>query len=138
MAEFWDEWRGSFDGRPVMYIKRLLRIGGWRLDLHKFVRADDEGCFHTHPAYALRVVLWGGYEEEVEIGTSALTYHRFWGPLNFGIVQPTYCHRVSKVLNGVSSYSLWLRAPAWYDVQLRGNGWPKRASVDNTRAGTKP
>lgn len=129
---FWDEWRGSMDGRPTMWIKRLLRIAGWRLDAHKFVAADDADCFHTHPAYALRIVLWGGYEEQVHIGTSALTYYRIWGPLNFGIVRPDYCHRVSRLLNGRASYSLWLRAPANYDVKLVGDGWDKQRASSST------
>lgn len=133
MAEFWDEWRGAMDGRPTMLIKRLLHIGGWRLDLHKFVGSDDADCFHTHPAYALRVVLWGGYEEQVEVGTDALTFFKSWMPGNFGIVRPAYCHRVARIINGTASYSLWLRAPAKHAVQLRGDGWAKqkRSTGDN-------
>lgn len=121
----WDEWRGSLDGRPVMLIKRLLHISGWRLDLHKFVRADDEECFHTHPAYALRIILWGGYVEQMYMPTSAPSCYRSWLPGNIGIVKPTHCHRIANLWNERSSYSLWLRAPARYDVQLKGTGWPK-------------
>lgn len=131
MAEFWDEWRGSLDGRPTMFIKRLLHIGGCRLDLHKFVSADDADCFHTHPAYAWRLVLWGGYEEQIDVG-APLGWYRFWTPGNFGIVRPDYCHRISRVLNGIASYSLWLRAPAKYEVHLRGDGW----EVQRRRAST--
>jgi hypothetical protein len=28
-----DEWRGSFDGRPSMFIKRLLDRWGWRVEI---------------------------------------------------------------------------------------------------------
>ncbi len=45
--ELWDEWRGSMDGRPTMLIKRLIRWGRFRVDLHCFVGSDDPGCFHT-------------------------------------------------------------------------------------------
>ena len=51
----WDEWRGSIDGRPSMLVKRLFERWGYRIDLHKFIRADDPSCYHTHPATAVRV-----------------------------------------------------------------------------------
>lgn len=120
----WDEWRGSLDGRPTMWVKYVLHVGGWKLDIHKFVKADDEECFHTHPAHALRVVLWGGYEEEMYNGTP-VKFYRVWRPGSFGIVAPSYCHRVHKLLNGMASYSLWLRTPARHTVELRGKGWVK-------------
>lgn len=123
----WDEWRGSLDGRPTMHIKRLLHIGGWRLDLHKFVGADDRGCFHTHPAYAVRIILWGGYEEELH--TLPVPYFRIWSPGEVGVISPRYCHRVSRLLNGRASYSLWLRFTAKHDVQLIGDGWVNQAKT---------
>lgn len=123
----WDEWRGSLDGRPTMFIMRLLRWTGLRVDLHKFVRADDEGCFHTHPAWAVRIVLWGGYEEEIHMGTAPLRYFRAWRPGSVGVIDPSYCHRISRLINGRSSYSLWLRWRVCADVSLRGPGWPRDA-----------
>lgn len=116
----WDEWRGSLDGRPTMHIRRLAKVRGRRADLHKFVRPDDPGCFHTHPAPAIRVVLWGGYVEELEDGRLVT-----WQPGDFGLVRPELCHRVHSLLNGKVSYSLWLRGQVCADVALRGPGWPK-------------
>lgn len=116
----WDEWRGSLDGRPTMWIRRLYGSkarGG--VDLHKMVRPDDPGCFHTHPAYAVRVVLWGGYIEELEDGTLARR-----GPGYVGMVKPDLSHRVDSLLNGRASYSLWLRGPKRATTELRGPGWP--------------
>lgn len=101
-----------------MYIKRLASWRGYRLDLHKFVRADDSGCFHTHPAKALRFVLYGGYVEQVESGGLFV-----WGVGDVGIIRPEFCHRVHAILNGRVSYSLWIRGPITHDVELRGNGW---------------
>jgi len=130
----WDEWRGSLDGRQTMWIKRMIRIPFWRthgktlsvrVDLHKFVRADDEGCFHTHPAWAVRIVLWGGYVEQIcTLDGIAWCYWR--RPGHVGIVTPTLCHRVDEILNGRASYSLWIRGPVCADVELRGPGWPKQ------------
>lgn len=64
----WDERRGSLDGRPTMWSRRLVRVRGWTIDLHKFVGPDDPGCFHTHPSRTFRLVQAGGYVEEVEGG----------------------------------------------------------------------
>lgn len=113
----WDEWRGSLDGRPTMWIKRLGKMLGCRLDLHKFVRADDRDCFHTHPAWAIRAILWGGYIEQLWQGEP-----RIWSPGSIGIVRPQHCHRVDALL-GKASYSLWLRGPVVAKVERRGRGW---------------
>lgn len=137
-----NEWRGSFDGRPTMWIRRLVWIPVWRrrgrwlsfrVDLHKMVRADDAGCFHTHPAHAIRVVLWGGYVEEVAFEggryrhDGKLTTDQIWiEPGHIGHVPPKYCHRVERLPFG-NSYSLWFRAPISADVKLIGPGWPADA-----------
>lgn len=129
----WDEWRGSLDGRPTMWIKRLLRIplyrsrGRWRsirLDLHKMVRPDDEGCYHTHPAWAIRLPLWGGYIEQKHTPGTTIKWCYWRRPLEISIVRPRFCHRVDSLLNGRVSYSLWLRGPIIADVELHGDGWP--------------
>ena len=114
----WHEWRGSLDGRPTMWIRRLLAFRGCRLDLHKMVGADDAECFHTHPARAVRLVLWGGYVEQTWEGR-----WRFWFPGRVGIVRPDLCHRIAGLRNGRVSYSLWLRFPKCARVDLRGTGW---------------
>jgi hypothetical protein len=115
----WDEWRGSNDGRPAMYIKRLFERWGYRIDLHKFVRADDEGCFHTHPATAVRIVLWGGYVEQVETNLGFYKWRRCRSGF-VGIVRPSHCHRISKLINGRNSYSLWLRGRVTAKIEIRG------------------
>ena len=117
MNEFWDEWRGSLDDRPTMWIKRLLKWKGYRVDLHKFVKADDKECFHTHPARAVRIVLWGGYFEEMEDGRL-----KIWLPLMAGIVRPSLSHRVAGLVFKYS-YSLWIRWPVTTESELKGAGW---------------
>lgn len=67
-------------------------MGGWKLCLHKVVADDDVDCFHTHPATALRIILWGGYVEELEDGT-----HRSWWPGMMSIVRPELSHRLKLV-----------------------------------------
>jgi len=119
--EFWDEWRGSFDGRPSMLIKRLFEFAGRRVDLHKFVRADDEGCFHTHPATAIRIVLWGGYVEQINHGDHMPFTYRTLRPGSVSVVKPDLCHRIDQLRNGRCSYSLWLRGKKTAQVEIRGH-----------------
>lgn len=125
----WDEWRGSLDGRPVMFIKRLAKFSGCRVDLHKIVRADDDDCYHSHPAWAIRIILRGGYIEEIYDGP---TYdaNRFGDlrarlPGRASVIRPSLVHRVHRLLAS-ASYSLWLRGPIVAKVELRGKGWQER------------
>lgn len=111
----WDEWRGSFDGRPALLIKKFVRVFGCVVQVHKFVRADDPDCFHTHPAWAIRIVLWGGYVEELSDGR-----WRTWWPGRIGIVPPHYEHRIGGLRNGKSSWSLWIRGPKIARINVRG------------------
>jgi hypothetical protein len=112
------EYRGSLDGRATLWIKRFLRRHWLNIDLHKMTAADDVDCFHTHPAYAVRIVLWGGYVEEMEGGA-----RRMWRPGMVGIVKPTLSHRIAELRNGTISYSLWIRFKKLAPVELRGSGW---------------
>jgi hypothetical protein len=147
----WDEWRGSkWDDEqmkwlPTFYSKTFFRMFGWKFCLHKFVAADEPDCFHTHPANAIRIVLWGGYEEEVwydeprdvEAGTELVEgrvfrktkrtqRERFRVPAGYtGLVRPAFAHRIHKLSNGKVSYSLWLRFKITHDVHMVGPGWGK-------------
>lgn len=114
----WDRTVLSDDGVPVLYIMNLVHVRGRRIDLHKIVKADMPDCYHTHPANAFRVVLWGGYEEELW-DWEKLT----WKPGMIGYVAPELCHRIHRLLNGRMSYSLWFRGRVTHKVELRGLGW---------------
>jgi hypothetical protein len=145
---------------PLWYSFRARKWRTLRVDLHKFVGADKAECFHTHPAHAWRIPFKGGYREEcVVIATTCCQYapvemvpvcglcrtycgekpHRFelhrytedWTPGRIGHVKPQLAHRVDRLLNGISSWSLWIRGPICADVELIGDGWPanQRAQV---------
>lgn len=115
----WDEWRGSLDGIATMMIKRLLTAFGCAIDLHQFVGTDAPRCFHTHPAWAVRIILSGGYVEELESGELCA-----WLPGSVGIVAPSMSHRVHMMVGPGRTFTLWLRGPKIADVELRGHGWP--------------
>jgi hypothetical protein len=116
----WDEWRGAMDGRPTLWVKHLFCRRGRHVDLHKMVGPDDPGCFHTHPAYAIRIILWGGYLEELEGGRVVI-----WKPGYIGLVAPELSHRIARVYRQ-SSYSLWIRFRKRAKVYLRGDGWQRQ------------
>jgi len=118
----WDEWRGSLSGDVTMVTKTLLARLGCRVDLHMFVGTDAPGCFHTHPAYAVRIILRGGYVEELE-GRGL----RAWRAGDIGIVPPSCSHRVAHLLGTAPAITLWLRGPKIAETQLRGEGWPGSA-----------
>lgn len=122
---FWNDWRGQPQGetyfvpfeKATMLIRRLFSWRRWNIDLHCFVGGDAPGCFHTHPSWAFRIVLWGGYIEELESGEI-----KHWFPLRFGFMPPSYSHRVVTPIYD-RSYSLWIRSPKKHKVELRGDGW---------------
>lgn len=121
---FWDEWRGHFDGTPVFYSRTLFRARGWKVCLHKMVTADMPECFHSHPAKAWRLILWGGYHEESPwIGNVYNYYLR--RPLRLSIVRPEFVHRISN-LRRKSSLTLWIRSPITHEAKLIGEGWEKQ------------
>lgn len=75
------------------------------------VSPDDKDWFHTHPALAFRVILRGGYVEELHDGTK-----KTWYPGMMGWVRPELCHRIDSFLNGKSSTSLWFRGRITHQI----------------------
>lgn len=141
-GKLWDEWRGTEAEDPVMFIRRLLVLPVWRragktlsirIDLHKIVAADGADCFHTHPAWAIRIILWGGYLEEIfNPAPNGHWFARFayWLPLTMGIVAPTFAHRIAHVLDKkYGSWSIWIRGPVVADVGLVGPGWARERAA---------
>ena len=109
----WDFWIGNNDHQIVFHGKRLLSLAGFHVHLHKVVAADGPGCFHSHPAWAIRIVLWGGYVEETMDGR-----WRTFFPGRIGIVRPQFMHRIGGLRNGRSSWSLWLRGPKIREIEV--------------------
>ena len=115
MQIIWDEYRHNFDGVPVFFVKKLVQRFGCAVQIHKFVKPDAEGCFHPHPAWAIRIVLWGGYVEETRDGR-----WRTFFPGRIGIIRPEFMHRIGGLRNGRSSWSLWLRGPKVRKIVTEG------------------
>lgn len=126
---FWNEWRGHFDGTPVFYSRTLFRIKEWKICIHKMVEADLLDCFHTHPATAWRIILWGGYSEEIRLDSSGSSIIKKLRPCYIGKVKPEFTHRIYRLTNKTSSFSLWVRGPITHQVKLIGKGWGDKETV---------
>jgi len=96
-----------------MWYKVLASFFGRTIHLHKFVAPDQKGCFHSHPAVAYRVILWGGYVEELKDGEQ-----RAVNPFTISRVTPDLNHRVECLLNGKVAYSLWFRGKKTHKVEI--------------------
>lgn len=129
---FTPDYKKVFDGFE------LFSIFGWTVGLHRFVGADAPGCFHSHLGVAYRLVLWGGYVEEVlrtpemawiarddlsrmdyNTTVEAFTYKRTFFPGRFGKITHDFEHRIDRLL-GKTSWSLWIRGPVTHEVNTRG------------------
>lgn len=118
---FWNRWVGRSDaGPPIMWMRKLFTLGQWSFFLHLIVGTDHLDCYHTHPATAYRLILWGGYCEELEDDKERV-YSR-WLPLRFGKVTPDLSHRIHRVY-GRRCLTLWIRGPVTHKIKLRGEGW---------------
>ena len=111
----WNHWVGSRgEGDPSMLIRNILHICGRRLDLHMMLREDEVGCFHTHPAHAWRVVLWGGYVEEYGCGCQESRRPGF-----MGLMRPHTKHRIHDLFKD-KSVSLWFRGKKRAPITTEG------------------
>lgn len=101
---FWEEFDLSKQSQHLR--KRvLLRLFGCVVRLHWFREPDNSGVYHGHPATAFRLILRGGYIEELPDGTQ-----KIWRPRMFGRVTPDYQHRIIALLDqNRGSLSLWFR-----------------------------
>ena len=126
----WDKWCGQNKDDPALYVKHLLRIPYWRragkwrsmrIDLHKICLEDALGTFHSHPAWAMRIILWGEYIEEIlpDIATGQ-DRHDYWGFLSFGIIAPAFSHGIRSVR--IPTYTLWIRGPVVADIKITKDG----------------
>lgn len=124
----WHSWAGTSDGAPTMWSIPLFVRFGFSIQLHKMVGVDAPDCFHSHPAIAIRILLWGGYYEEPRDewlirphddspGVRALIL--FKPPFGIGIVRPNFWHRIYKLYSG-NSYSLWIRFRKVQEAEAEG------------------
>lgn len=116
----WDYWyhRSQPVEKAFLLNKHLLAIpfrGSLvRVNLNKIARADE--VRHTHPSAAIRIILWGGYVEEVTHPDGSKE-EVVWFPGCVGVVGPDMIHRIVRLLTGGPSYSIWLRGPVTRNIK---------------------
>ena len=86
------------DGSPYLTRRELLRIGQFRVYLHRFHRADADPEFHDHPWSFLSVLLWGGYVEE-ELTVAGIV-RRHARPFTVRFRGARRAHRIAALPNG--------------------------------------
>lgn len=84
-----------------------LPFGLGTIKLHNILRADNDRCHHNHPWWFVRLVLWGGYEEVY--GEDNRTQILRPGSITYCPVE--FRHRITRLLNGKSSWSLVITGP---------------------------
>lgn len=106
----WIQRKDITDGEDILYLRRwiLASLFGWKIYLHKIVRADHDRCLHDHPFGFLGIILKGGYVEEILDKKYGIT-SRVNKP--FSIINrlgPGFTHRIQRLLNG-NSWTLLIR-----------------------------
>lgn len=103
------------------------------IHLHRISAADSADCYHSHPAEAFRVILWGGYAEENLTLPDWLRSVKRWWPGMCGRVHTLTIHRIHRVKR---SWSLWFRSNVLSSIYLFGNGWDENESCTVIREPT--
>jgi hypothetical protein len=100
-----------FDEKGNPYKDTVWPHGGWGLYLHKFHRGDDDKALHSHPwAWAVSLVLAGGYYEDRRNNETLEIGRRWVGPGSVNVITQNDYHRVD-LSNRQTCWSLFLAGP---------------------------
>jgi hypothetical protein len=100
-----------FDEKGNPYEDTVWPHGGWGLYLHKFHRGDDDKALHSHPwAWALSLILVGGYDEDRRNNESLLIHRKWVSPGSLNLITQDDYHRVD-LRGGRTCWSLFLAGP---------------------------
>jgi len=126
----------DLDGkRDYLYRWSLWLPFGLSLKVHKIVRSDNDRCEHNHPWWFIRIILYGGYAEQIK----GKTYSRLpWRPWAFWRIYPclpSFQHKILRLFKR-SNWSLVLcgrNKGSW--GFLTKDGWvPWRQFLEIARA----
>jgi hypothetical protein len=99
----------------ILHIKKLVSFGGFQINLHRITGRDHVNVFHSHPAKAIRILLKGGYIEEVPKGR--YSDYDYWHCGRIGFIEPQFVHRIAHVEDN-GSWTLWIRWPITHKIKL--------------------
>jgi len=98
----------NIDGSAPYLVRWSINLPfGLSLKLHQILRPDDDRCQHDHPWWFLRLILWGGYVEELADRQQNCLPWRPWAPWRVYFCPLHFRHRI-RSLHRESSWSLVL------------------------------
>ncbi|MBK3798669.1 hypothetical protein GAY33_05385 [Azospirillum brasilense] len=97
------------DGTPYLTRRELLRVGEYRVYLHRFHRADGDPEFHDHPWSFVTLILRGGYVEE-ELTFSGMV-RRAMRPGCIGFRRVGRVHRIAELLGKGETWTVIIAGP---------------------------
>ncbi len=111
----WMKRKDITDGKNILYMRRwiLANVFGWKLYVHKIVRADHDRCMHDHPFRFFGFIFKGGYIEDLPDGPwqSGKVIRRTNKPFRFiNRTNPKFTHRIHALLDG-PSWTILIRTP---------------------------
>lgn len=127
MMAFAKRWRmqhrviTDFDDSKEPYLLRWnRRFGKISFKIHAILRADGDRCVHDHPWWFIRIILAGGYTEVYEnrkgqLVTQELKVWRPWAPWRIYWCPRDFKHRITKITNGMVSWSFVISGPHWQE-----------------------
>lgn len=91
-------------------LPQWLQRRGFRLNLHRWYRSDDDRALHDHRGDSLSIVLWGGYREVTSHAWEPRKA-RWYGPGSVIWRKGETPHRIELKTGHGPVWSLWLRWP---------------------------
>lgn len=94
-----------------LWLPAWIYARGFRLNLHRWMRSDDDRALHDHRGDSLSIILWGGYWEVTSHRWERRIQRRWYGPGSFIRRKAEQPHRI--VLDDLHGavWTLWLRWP---------------------------
>lgn len=91
-------------GDVFMRRYKILLTRWGNVYLHEILRSDEDRCLHDHPWSFVTIILWGGYREQMRLGT-------FWRRPGRLLVRPALtAHRIEV---DRPAWSLVVVGPKW-------------------------
>jgi hypothetical protein len=132
---YWQEISDISQEQTYLVRLSISLIWDYSLKVHHILRPDSDRCEHDHPWAMWRVILWGGYVEQIHGELYPRKPWRPWAPWRVYYSGPEFRHRITEFLNGKDSWSLVLCGPAQREWGFfTRDGWrPWKSFVDAAR-----
>lgn len=93
-----------------LWLPKWLYAKGWRLNLHQWLRSDDDRALHDHRGDSYSVILRGGYFEVTSHAWEPRKA-KWYGPGSIVFRKADQPHRVELKPDSGPVWTLWYRGP---------------------------